>query len=389
MFIRNLKLDDILSFRTSTAIELDELNILIGPNGSGKSNLIECIALLKALPGNINSFLMQSGGADSWIHQKGKSTPDKAAISCTLQVAGSTLLYKISFSSLKNSLLIRSESLNPLGTKKTTSHYFLRAGDQLSIHPRFPQTSGGKSESEMLATIGNSESTFATYRNPFDITPTIQTAQALESIRIYRRFRTSFSDGARYGISSAAPKYPLDDGGANLALTLQEMDFHGSLRKVVEYLRRLSNRFEDIKIRLESGLAQVYVTERNVGRISATRLSDGTLKFLCLMAVLCDHDPPPLVCIEEPEIGLHPDALRLVAEALKEASSRMQIVVTTHSDALVDYFSDEPEAILVCERDTDESTCFKRLSTDELREWLHDYTLGDLWRRGHIGGTLE
>ena len=120
----------------------------------------------------------------------------------------------------------------------------------------------------------------------------------------------------------------------------------------------------------------------------AETVSDGTLKLLCLMAILCDHDPPPLVCIEEPEIGLHPDALMLVAEALKEASSRMQIVVTTHSDALVDYFSDKPEAILVCERDADESTQFKRLRRDQLQEWLEDYTLGDLWRRGEVGAAL-
>jgi predicted ATPase len=121
--------------------------------------------------------------------------------------------------------------------------------------------------------------------------------------------------------------------------------------------------------------------------IPATGLSDGTLKFLCLMAVLFDPSPGRLVCIEEPESGLHPDAVTLVADALREASRRMQIVVTTHSDALVDRFSDEPESIVVCDRDSCESTRFRRLSSEQLNEWLEEYTLGELWRRGEIGGT--
>jgi predicted ATPase len=86
---------------------------------------------------------------------------------------------------------------------------------------------------------------------------------------------------------------------------------------------------------------------------------------------------------------LHPEALDLVAEALREASSRTQLIVTTHSDALVDRFTDEPENVIVCERDLNESTSFKRLSRNDLREWLDEYSLGDLWRRGEIGGTLR
>jgi predicted ATPase len=79
--------------------------------------------------------------------------------------------------------------------------------------------------------------------------------------------------------------------------------------------------------------------------------------------------------------------LALVGDALREASTRTQLIVTTHSDALVDRFTDQPESVVVCERDFDEGTCFRRLSSEKLREWLEEYTLGDLWRRGEIGGT--
>jgi predicted ATPase len=92
------------------------------------------------------------------------------------------------------------------------------------------------------------------------------------------------------------------------------------------------------------------------------------------------------MCIEEPEVGLHPDALPLVAEALKEASESMQLIVTTHSDALIDALTDRPDAVLVCERDFDNGTQMKRLSRGDLKEWLEHYTLGQLWRKGEIGG---
>lgn len=381
MLIHTLKLGDILSFGWVTSVELKQLNVLIGPNGAGKSNFIECIALLQALPNNLNSFLVRSGGSDSWIRKKPKMAAG-ALIVCQFRTDQYELHYELGFTAINNSLVIEVEELDLLEGGRRNSYFFRHSHEMLMApQPAEPMK-------EVSNFIDPNQSIFEAYRNPFEMTPIIQSARTFDKIRIYRDFRTGTRDGARNGVASDMSKHPIDDGGANLALVLQEMDFHGSLQKVKDYLRRLSSRFEDLKIRLIAGFAQLYIIERGVGAVPATRLSDGTLKFLCLMAVLCDHDPPPLVCIEEPEVGLHPDALRLVGEALREASSRMQIVVTTHSDALVDYFTDEPESILVCERDADESTQFKRLRTDELREWLQDYTLGDLWRRGHISGTL-
>ena len=312
------------------------------------------------------------------------STGSKGAlIVCEFETDQYELQYQLGFSAINNSLVIEMEDLDLLENGKKVS-YFFRHASELLMAPK---------PAEPMAKVQNfidsNKSIFEAYRNPFETTPIIQSARIFDMMRIYREFETSANDGARKGVASDMSKYPLDDGGTNLALVLQEMDFYNSLQRVKDYLRRLAGRYEDIKIRLEGGFAQVYVVEQGIGAIPATRLSDGTLKFLCLMAVLCDHDPPPLVCIEEPEVGLHPDALRLVAEALKQASSRMQIIVTTHSDILVDSFSDEPEAVLVCERDTDDSTEFKRLQRDQLQEWMNDYTLGDLWRRGEIGGTLQ
>jgi predicted ATPase len=104
------------------------------------------------------------------------------------------------------------------------------------------------------------------------------------------------------------------------------------------------------------------------------------------MALLLDPTPPPLICIEEPELGLHPDILPTIAELLIEASQRTQLIITTHSDALVSALSEYPESVVVCERDNT-GTHLRRLETGKLKDWLENYTLGDVWRMGEIGGN--
>jgi predicted ATPase len=104
------------------------------------------------------------------------------------------------------------------------------------------------------------------------------------------------------------------------------------------------------------------------------------------LAILCDPDPPPLICIEEPELGLHPDIIPTVASLLKEASARCQLIVTTHSTALVDAMTDSPEDVVVCEK-IEGATRLKRLSAVDLSVWLKQYRLGDLWTSGEIGGN--
>lgn len=138
-------------------------------------------------------------------------------------------------------------------------------------------------------------------------------------------------------------------------------------------------------MQIEAGTVQVIFQE---GRfiIPATRLSDGTLRYQCLLAILCHPTPPPLVCIEEPELGLHPDVLPTLAALLKEAAERTQLIVTTHSDVLVDAMTDTPEAVLVVEK-VDAATKLSRLDKATLTPWLDKYRLGQLWTRGDLGGT--
>ena len=151
-------------------------------------------------------------------------------------------------------------------------------------------------------------------------------------------------------------------------------------------LRRFHDGYQKITAHIFGGNVQIYLDEKGTAPISAYQMSDGFLRYLCLLAILCHPNPPPVICIEEPEIGLHPDMILEITDLLVEASERTQIVVATHSDMIVDRFTDAPENIVVFEKEGASST-MKRLDRKELKDWLKKYRLGQLWAMGHLGGS--
>lgn len=179
------------------------------------------------------------------------------------------------------------------------------------------------------------------------------------------------------------------EGTANAATVEVVMDAETPTGRPLRYRLEFGEvpRFERLSTRIAGGTVQFYLHENGFSSpVSAARISDGTLRFIAFLATLLAPDPPPLVCIEEPEIGLHPDAVSLVADLLVEASSRMQIVATTHSDALVSALSNHVESVVVCER-PGTGTVMQRLEAARLKDWLDSYLLGDLWRMGELGAN--
>ena len=178
------------------------------------------------------------------------------------------------------------------------------------------------------------------------------------------------------------------EDGINLALVLNDLqNRRDTKRLLLEKLRLVYEGIEDFTTKVQGGVIQIFFHEEGLDiPIPAACLSDGTLHYLCLLTILLHPDPPPLICIEEPELGLHPDIIPKVAELLLDASKRTQLIVTTHSETLVSGLSEVPEAIVVCERD-DRGTNLRRLEPDKLKDWLERYSLGDLWAMGEIGGN--
>jgi len=389
MLINRLELKKVLSFRDST-IELGQLNVLIGPNAVGKSNLIEVIGLLQAAPSGFATAILRGGGVRQWIWLGDRVPSPIAAVGCQLKLTGDhqvgPVVYGLQFSEDRYGLVILREHIGRVNPDPESDGVYL---EREHDGAQFGSEALKLMQIQMVGkmSLSHAESVLAQFKNPADLTPITDVGNHFARIRIFREFRTGPQSGARQGIATNAQKDALMDGGDNLALVLNELNFHDVHERIRAYLRRFCERFEDVKISVGEGLARTFLREAGlVEMLSAIRMSDGTLKFLSLLAALFHPSPPPLMCIEEPEVGLHPDALQLVAEALIEASEKMQLIVTTHSDALIDALTDRPETVLVCERDFENGTQMTRLSKKDLKKWLEHYTLGQLWRKGEIGG---
>jgi predicted ATPase len=173
----------------------------------------------------------------------------------------------------------------------------------------------------------------------------------------------------------------------NLGLILNAIEHSDAWTRLNAALSRFLPRFKRLTTLVQGGTIQIFVHEEGLNTpVPATRLSDGTIRFIALLAILLKPAMAPLICLEEPELGLHPDALTLIAELLVEASQQTQIVVTTQSDVLVSALSEQAESVVVCDNLAGASR-FRRIESEKLRFWMDKYKLGEIWRIGELGGN--
>jgi predicted ATPase len=247
-------------------------------------------------------------------------------------------------------------------------------------------TKKGVKRSLAKDTIEPDRSILAQRRDP-EIYPELAwLAHNYERVRIYREWAFGRSAVFREPQKADMRNDILEEDFSNLGLFLNRLKTRSPIAKkaILSGLKDLYEGITDFDVLIEGGTVQVFFTEGDFV-IPATRLSDGTLRYLCLLAILCDPEPPPFICIEEPELGLHPDILPKVASLLRTAAERTQIIVTTHSDILVDAMTDCPEVVVVCEKN-EGKTEMNRLSPKDLKVWLEKYRLGQLWIEGQLGG---
>ncbi|MEZ5403238.1 MAG: AAA family ATPase [Bryobacteraceae bacterium] len=375
MFLEHVHFERLLSFRDTT-LALRPLNVLIGPNGSGKSNLVESIGLLRACATNLRGYLDQGGRPPAWIWRGEDETAQSALAEFRIRPDELTLTHKLKFSAPESQFQIDEEDMRDSDGRPWLHR---SAGKATLGYPFSVRGPVGLSDDQSL---------LAQFRSPADPRRLTDLASRVESIRIYRDFNTSKHGSIRQGLGSGVDPQLAEDG-STLALALHELWVKDGLTNVDRFLTDFAPQYRGVKPHQVRSVWTLRLHEE--GLLDATpspRISDGTLRFLCLLAIILDPDPPPLVCLEEPETGLHPDAVRIVAQALVEASSRMQLVVTTHSPALIANLGGQNvESVIVCEKDTDQATTFERLNREDLGEWLNEYSLGELWLRGQIGGN--
>ncbi len=385
MIINSIKLDNFLSFgSTAQPLSLGPLNILIGPNGSGKSNLLEAIELIKAAPKDFLSPIRDGGGVSDWIW-KGTGKSSNAMIDAVFEnpMGSANLRYLLSFSEVAQRFEIideRVENESPFpGQNQAYSYYRFRNGNAV-LNVR------GEERRLRHEEIDPTQSILAQRKDPDQYPELTYLGKVFDKIRLYREWSFGRYTKARLPQKADLPNDLLEPDAGNLGLVLNRLRREPTVKRgLLKALDALYEGIDDFDVHIEGGTVQVFLQEGSF-TVPATRLSDGTLRYLCLLAVLCHPNPPPLVCIEEPELGLHPDVLPTLADLLKEASERCQLIVTTHSDTLVDAFNDRPESVVVCERD-EAGSLMRRLSAEELEPWLEKYRLGELWIRGEFGGT--
>jgi len=389
--LRSLRLQNILSYGPVGAeIELLPLNVFIGPNGSGKSNLIEAISLLKAARLDVLAPIRRGGGISHWLWKGVQgATPATLAVETLAQADAETLLrYRLQLSSVYQTAEVSEEVVErePLTGGAGSGSLCHRHHDgSLEMTSR---TLRGALGMDRRPKIDRDKSVFAEVRDFVNYPEITYLGTILSRISLFRSAgigRESAVRGPQRADETAA--FLLEDG-RNLGVVLSELLGHPALNKdLVTQLRWMLPWVENVTTGVVAGTVEIMLHERGLdASIPSIRLSDGTLRYLCLLVVLLHHSPPPLICIEDPEIGLHPDILPRLAELLVDASQRMQLIVTTHSDILVSALSHVPEAVVVCERDQD-GTHLRRLDAASLEEWLKKYSLGDLWVSGEIGGT--
>ena len=386
MFMHRIKLENVLSFGPDAQeLELKPLNVLIGPNGSGKSNLIEVIGLLKAAPKDLTRPIIAGGGVGNWLW-RGEPKAPSASVDAVLDYPDGkqALRHRLTFTEKAYRFELTDEEIQ--NEEAYPGHdkpyiYFELHGGRAVLNYRDAGQRQLRPED-----LDREQSVLAQRRDPDHYPELTWLGDMYPRIRLYREWSFGRNAPPRAPQDAALPNDFLVEGGQNLGLILSRLKREPKVKnRFLDALRQLYEGLGDFDVIVEGGTVQVILQEGDI-TVPAIRLSDGTIRYLCLLAILCHPTPPPLVCLEEPELGLHPDILPGLADLLREASGRCQLIVTTHSDTLVDALTDTPESVVVCEKEKGQ-TRMKRLDKEELAGWLERYSLGDYWMRGGLGGT--
>jgi predicted ATPase len=392
-FLKSITLQGFLSYGPSAiTLPLAPLNVVIGPNGSGKSNLIEAFSVLRAVPRDLSPPIRKGGRVKDWLWNDGAAASTEARIAITiaegrvakLATGSPAVHYKLVFGAEGDAFVVLDERVeNELPMLGHSKPYFY-FGYERGI-PVLNQKDGLKRELQR-ADIDSTQSILSQVRDPGSLPEISRLGDLLRNILIYRNWQFGPDASVREACVLGARNDSLSETFDNLPARLAVlMGRPTTKRRLLDALNQLAPGFDDLNIVPEGGALVLYLVEGNRS-IPARRLSDGTLRYLCLLTILLDPEASPLIVIEEPELGLHPDMMPTLRDLMIEASTKTQLVVTTHSTQLADAMTDYADSVLVCEKKSGPSQIY-RVTQAEVDAHRELGGLGAQWMSGILGGT--
>lgn len=405
--IRKITLENFFSFGEPTTIDLNpDINIMVGINGSGKSNFIRAIKLLYEgvtgegfekvflrdwsgfnAVGNFNktqkdyirlTFEFDKKAIGRSVGYKGYDFSKNPIYEITIFRVGGTAYY------LREKLFTESIHKNKqpfIFMEMENSEGVISAREEGSVGlQRYPQE-------KRQITFKSTELVLRQVSDPDRFYPLFTLKRALEKAAVYEYFDTTLKSKIRQPASYDTEERLWFDGH-NLMSILQRIKNHHSLQyeAIEQFIKRINPSFKDISFDFQGSKLFLVLREKHLTKsVTIEHVSDGTLRYLILLAILLNPNRGNLICIDEPEIGLHPDMINSIAEAIKKASKdNSQMIIATHSPLLLNAF--ELDEILVFEKDEQNQTQVFYPSEEDLEGWNENSLVGQFWLQGLIGG---
>lgn len=350
--------------------ELGDLNVLIGANGAGKSNFLSVFKLLESLANErLQLFVGVNGGIDFLLHF-GRKLTNELFISLDLRHSSQDEGYGYDINlvpTIDNRLKFSREEVMYRRGKRTRA---MNLGGT-------PQHYGAGHDETKLPTISPQNDIWSPL-----------TLETLKGWKLFH-FQDTTPEARLKQNADIYDNHEFKSDARNIAAFLYLLKNHHQLfyRRILQTIQLAAPFFGDFILDpMPENPQRIRLRWRHKNiedDFDISQLSDGTLRFICLATLLLQPNPPSLIIIDEPELGLHPYAINLLAGMLRSVSTQTQIIISTQSVSLVNEF--QPENIIVVDRENDEST-FTRLNAEELSDWLEEYGLGELWEKNVIGG---
>lgn len=366
--LQRLSLSGFKTVRQLEGLEMGMMNLLIGPNGAGKSNLISFFRMLSRMtapPGNLQLFVAKAGGASTLLHN-GPAITQEIEGGLTFMASAGPCVYSFILSyAAQDTLIFEDEQIAP-------PH-----DDEEEGHDTVIPLGSGQKEANLIYEANTTESS--------DVTEGVW--RYLMDSLVYQFHNTSETARIRQRWS-VTDNRSLKEDGANLAPFLLRIrrQHPAYYQRIASTLRQVAPYFADFVLEPEGD--SILLRWREVGSdlvFGPHQASDGTLRAMALISLLMQptSEMPSVIILDEPELGLHPRAIAVLAGLLQSTALHRQVIVATQSPVLLDYF--EPEQVIVVEREGSESV-FRRLDRYKLEAWLEEYTLSDLWDKNVLGG---